>query len=152
MICMFWKMTWSNAEFLYILFKNFFLKISIKLGFVGNFLHDVAALLWYPECSWAICLLALGCTLYPLTSPSSLFLITIKIAPLGIIAIFGRTGLPSSSPDTIYLFLIQNVSLKAVGYLSFMLLVSWLSSAVAKAISPKTLAAAISKAINFSPC
>lgn len=29
---------------------------------------------------------------------------------------------------------------------------SWLSSAVAKAISPRTLAAAISKAIKVSPC
>lgn len=66
--------------------------------------------------------LALGCTFYPPASPSSLYVITIKMAPLGVIAIFCGSGLPSGSSGTIYLFLIQRVSLKAVGYLSFMLL------------------------------
>lgn len=45
------------------------------------------------------------------------------MAALGVIAVFRGTGLPSCSPETIYLSLIHSVSLKAVGYLSFMLLV-----------------------------
>lgn len=75
------------------------------------------------------------------------------MAPLGITAIFRGTGLPSCSPETIYLSMLDTECESESSRLSVIHAISsWLSSAVAKAISPKTLAAAISKAINSSPC